>query len=435
MNFEDLQEIVDKNMLLADRDVVKMLASFVVCARMPMNPPWIFLVGPSSGGKSMLLSALEACNGFIPLDDLSPNTFASGMVTVKGSTSLLDQMLPNSVIVFKDFTTIISKDKENRAVVVAQLRKIYDGDFSKRWGNGQEIKWKGKLSVLAGVTSKVYSAMYAFADMGERFLMYTMKQPDRIEVGMLATENLNDKKSNEAISKAFVEYLDSLPIPSEPVQIDRDTRLSIVHLAELTTRARSSVERDMYSREKEIRQVHFVEMTPRFAKQLTALATGFTVINNSPQLTEQDHQIIYRIALDSIPVMRRICLKALTKYKQVETAGLSVSLKLPSSTVRVHLQDLAALEVVNFSKKSNNRDTWELKENYRKILSRYEGIALTDETLTEENSATAEVALPLMDEDEQKSLQSIADMFGGEIVSEPSFGGNFAEPVPDDAQH
>jgi predicted ATPase len=85
MTLSELETIVKQHMLLADEGVVKLLCAFVIAQRMETSPPWLFLVGASSGGKSMLLKALRNVQGYYALDDLTANTFVSGQQKKTGS--------------------------------------------------------------------------------------------------------------------------------------------------------------------------------------------------------------------------------------------------------------------------------------------------------------------------------------------------------------
>jgi len=166
---------------------------------------------------------------------------------------------------------------------------------------------------------------------------------------------------------------------SEKFEISEEIRRPFVELAEFSSRARSVVERNMFSREKEIIMVHFPEMPGRFATQLSVLASGYMVLNGG-ELKDEDKKMLYKISLDSIPHVRRLCLQALTQFSEVETNGLAVYLKLPPSTLRLNLSDLAALKVIDYTK-AGNRDQWRLHDNYRELMVKYEGIAMGEGTL------------------------------------------------------
>jgi len=42
------------------------------------------------------------------------------------------------MLLFKDFTTVLEKQKDERREIIAQLREIYDGFYSKKFGTIDE---------------------------------------------------------------------------------------------------------------------------------------------------------------------------------------------------------------------------------------------------------------------------------------------------------
>lgn len=421
MTFDELETTVKKHMLLADTGIVRLLCGFVVAARiLKINPPWLFIVGPPSGGKSIILKALEKVPGVKPLDDLNNNTFASGMKRKPGekSNSLLDALMPGDIITFKDFTTILGKDKDQRSIVISQMRKIYDGDFIKKYGNGTEVKWNGRISVLSGVTTSVYSAMEQFADMGERFLMYVFEQPDRKEFAYRSTLPRDNPAIDEEMRNAFKQYLDSIKIPNDLPELDEDTKKEIAELSEFATRVRSRVERDFKDK---VKRIHSLEMPGRFTTQLISIAYGLMSLNEDKKLSLQDKKILYKLALDSIDSMKRVALQELSKFMKVETGGIAPRMRLPVDRVRMTLQDLATLGVVDWEKtRGSNRDKWKIKDEYRNLIAKFDGIEMTPEIL-QAQSDDDDVYLsaePIHTEPEfiDPLAQKAAELFGGEIV-------------------
>lgn len=388
MTYQDLEQTVDNILLLADRTIIKTICSFVIQARLKIDPAWLVIVGPSSGGKSTILEALEGCQDVIPIDDLTPQTFVSGVKVKHGDKdpSLLNRLPVNGILIFKDLSTIITKEKESRAAIISQLRKIYDGNYHKQFGNSAEgVAWKGRVALIAGATSSIYSLMHVFSDLGERFLLYNFLQPDRIAQTLKATENLDKAPARELMKEAFKDYLDSLVLPTrdELIPVPEAIRREIIELAELATRARSKVERSEKIRNNPIIQVHFPEMPARFSTQLLALAQGLMVINGNNQLTETDKSILFKIALDSIPNIRRLILYNLTKYKKIETAALALKMSYPTLSLSPQLEELTAMEIITRSKSNGTKGSnlWELKDNYRQILGKFEQIELTEEVI------------------------------------------------------
>jgi hypothetical protein len=391
MKLLELENIVQKSMLLQDKSILKLICAIVVAGRLPVNPPWMVIVGSPSGGKSSLLTALESCPDIHKIDDLTPNTFFSGSQGKNGEdNSLVTKLNPNSVLTMKDFSTILSKKDVDLGIIMAQLRRLYDGDFGKTWGNGKAIDWHGKVSLLIGATHKIYNLLPQLADLGERFMLYEFEQPERLAHGMKGTETLDDRPAKKEMREAFAEFLGGIKLPDVLLNIDDTIRKELVDLADFATRARSAVPRNKFAKGQPVEQIIGLEAPPRFAKQLISIAVGLRTINESEKqapvngLFDNDLRIIYKVSLDSIPNTRRLILKTLTYFAKVETKGVGLKIGYPTETVRIWLQDLAILGVVIYTKKSNQHDLWELQPNYRQLMSRYEHIEMTDKILLDE---------------------------------------------------
>lgn len=401
MKFIDVENKVKQYMLLEDKGIVRLICAAMLTNYLPTPPSWIFIVGNSSGGKSMLLSALKDVEGIFELDDMTAQTFASGM---KGQSqnSLLYQLPENGTVLIKDYTTMLTKDRESRGQILGQMRKIFDGDYRKKFGNGEEVVWKGKMGMLAGVTPEIYSAEITVtnAALGERYLYYQMEMPDRHEVGMIATEEIKDYEANKVMADAFGDYLNthitrcrkeqdsgSFIMPKLP----ESTRREIVNLAEFATRARSGVKRNMYSRDKDQEMPPTLEMTPRFAKALNCVAYGLLMLHRydeePEELSEQDKSILFKIALDSIPLPRRVILEALTMYSNATENGIVENLGLSKSFVQMYLSDLVALKLVTITKSYGSGWLYELNANYREIMAQYRHLDMGTKTLEDQIQA------------------------------------------------
>lgn len=399
MVFNDLQSTCDRYMLLHDRLVVKLLCAYVMAIRLPIPPPWLFLLGASSGGKSMLLNSLANVRGFKSLDDVTSASFLSGARSGGQNMSLLNDMDTSGFLVFKDFTTILSKQKEARGAIIGLLRKIYDGELDKKTGNIAEVQnWTGKLGVLGGSTSSFYTKMADFSDMGERTLSYIFQQPTKRELGeRIFEDGITDMEAKQKMRAAFKEYLDesNIIIPESIEYLpkfDRQTKDDILDLAELTTTARSGVERNQYDRENPIVQKHFTEQIGRFQKQLMAMSYGFMILNqhdfNDPLLLPSDKKTLYGIALDTIPYNRRIIMVQMTKMGgTAEVKNLSQALGLDNKAIKIALGDLHAHDMLTFHQ-GYSGEIWELKNKWQSIIKKFEYMDMKP-IITEKEDATS----------------------------------------------
>ena len=149
---ERLRRIFRKWLLITDWDALTVTVASVIANRLAGDALWLFLVAPPSGVKTEYISSLNGLSNIHPLSDLTAQTFASGM-RAKKEPSLLSKFEYGTVLTLKDFTTILSMHRDKRHEILSQLREIYDGSYTKSWGTGKTLNWKGKVGLIAGVTT------------------------------------------------------------------------------------------------------------------------------------------------------------------------------------------------------------------------------------------------------------------------------------------
>lgn len=395
-SIELLEEEVNKVFLIKDKGVVRMVVSTIIANRLPLDPVWLLLVAPPSGGKTEMIDALGGLNFVYPISDLTVNTFASGMKRAGKETSLLMQM-QNGVMAFKDFTSILSKNKDAKKEIMSQLREIFDGKYVKKTGTGEGVNWHGKLGAIAGCTEVIYRHMEEMSAMGDRFIMYNISQPDRLEVAERALNNANSiRNSREHTKNCFTFFVNHIlsSMLNEEIHIAPEMKRELLEVADFATRVRSAVMTDFKSG-----LVDFVptpEMPMRVTGQLYTLAAAFITINkanprlrenhpsNSGQLTEEEKRLLFKTAFDSIPRTRRDVIIPLAEYRGgVSTAGLATRLGLPSESVRKYLYQVNALGICTRHKSTTPRqgDLWKMEEKHRQILKKVDSFEIKDSQL------------------------------------------------------
>src|SRR5690606_15082286 len=86
---------------------------------------------------------------------------------------LLRQVGDFGILVCKDFGSVLSMRPDSRAEVLAALREIYDGSWTRHVGTdgGKILTWAGKLGLVFGVTPALDSHHAVIGAMGERFVL------------------------------------------------------------------------------------------------------------------------------------------------------------------------------------------------------------------------------------------------------------------------
>ncbi len=382
-------------LLLGDDGIVDVITAAVIGNRLDHDAIWLMITGPSSSGKTELLNPLSGLGFVVAISDLTVNTFASGYKMGGGKEASLLLSMQNGILMFKDFTSLLSKRRETRDEIMGQMRHVYDGEYEKRTGTGDEIKWKGKIGAIAASTTAVYHTLAESTEMGQRFIYYAIKQPDRFEAAIRAQDNAKRSSQMRALMleeyKMYISFVlervDEGKIEYDPPE---DMKLEMLRVADFASLARSPVHTDFKSGLVDMRVDK--EMPGRIVKQLNALAAAFIAMNNAEGIMPLDrlnpispHQrkTLYRCAYDSIPDMRRMVLRLLAQYRfGVTTAGAAVTMELPTESARKYLYQLNAIGVCDRTKERGQGDRWVMRnEEYRRVVQIVEGIVPEDKEL------------------------------------------------------
>lgn len=324
-------------------------------------PVWLFVVGPSSSGKTRVgVDSFGGLNYIYPMGDITAKTFISASADYKG---LLTEIGDHGVLTFKDFTTILSKREDERGEIAAQLREIYDGKFNKRTGMGVGVTWQGKITVIAGATNALERAWAIRRELGERFL--TVRWPttsDYAGLRLAASQRGRDPEINKELERLVMEIISNrtLELPKLPTEMVETTAA----YAQVLARMRGQVYRD---REKQITDLPVLEDSYRIHKQLlTAIAAHAALWHRTPEAA--DLAIARRLSLDSIPMTRRMIFDALRPLAPIHLFEIAKVTKLPDSTVQYHLEDLLALGVTQATIRSSTDTVYTFNDDFLEDL-------------------------------------------------------------------
>ena len=380
MTIDELKTEYKKVFYLEDDGVLDIIISTVISTFIKRDPVWLLIVGASSGGKTELINIFTSLPFVHPVDELTESTFLSGMRAGGGKTaSLLDEIGNIGCIVMKDFTSILTMRQDKREIILGQMRQIYDGNFNKKTGNGENPSWTGKINFLGGVTDAVYTVGEQSADMGRRTINYVLPRQDRQKTAAYARRNKKEGSIHakreylkDITAKYVLEKMDALP--DKLPELDPEVMRTISLLADFVAQARTPVKRNYRG---EIVLVDDFEMPMRIDEQVQVIAQTMQWLHDG-KLDEGHQKLIYKLCLDCIPKQRRIALKNLAAYDQITSSGLAVKLNYPTETVRVWLEDLNAVEIANRSNNASGAMKWSLPEPYKTYMRKYDNVEIRD---------------------------------------------------------
>ena len=344
-----------------DYDLMTLDATLAVAAaeRLPGDPAWLLIISGPGNAKTetvQALSNLDKC--LIASTIASEGALLSATPKkqkVKDATGgLLRKIGKRGILVVKDFTSILSADRNTRGPVLAALREVYDGHWSRNVGTdgGRTLEWRGRIVVVGACTTAWDQAHSVVGVMGDRFVTIRSNSHDgRIAGGMRAVLNTGEERAMRAEMAAAVAGLIGTVDPNRIYQLSETDVITIVNAANLTTLARTGVETDYRG---DVIDAHAPEMPTRLAKQLVQVMRGAVAIGIDPQ---EALRLALRCARDSMPQLRLIVLCDLARHPDSKVIEIRRRVQRPRLTVDRTLQGLHALGLLECREEEEMRVT------------------------------------------------------------------------------
>lgn len=384
MKLDTIQKKYEELFYLQDKALIPLLLAVVLGARLKCPPVWMYLIGSSSGGKSTILSIFNKIGYVTVVGKLTANTFLSGAVNNQEETSLLKKLGNKFVLIFKDFTTILSSADETQQALIGDMREIYDGFIRKDTGTGRTIIWGEKDNpwksiMLMACTEAIYKVQEKFSDMGTRAVSYVLieNEEDRRPMTRASLAHNSDfnTKMNEiqdTVNEFITQFSEDTVLPKLPEELIEE----IIDIADFSSVCRSIVLRDY-------RGVMSLALSPeapsRIAKQLQALIQLLMVINGG-ELDKTHLKAVYKSALDSIPKQTRLALFSLARHYQVTEGGVAKEIYYPKERTKEWLENLHMFKVVDRVKRGK-KEFWQMQPKFRDVMIKYYGVEMDNEIL------------------------------------------------------
>jgi len=394
---------------LKDDAPVLIYAATLVAHDAAGDPLWLLIVGPPSGGKTEILSSAAGVGGVVMAAVVTEAALLSGTSKKErahdATGGLLRQIDESGVLLCKDFTSVLSQNKDTARAALAALREIYDGQWHRPVGTdgGKVLKWSGKCGFVGGVTPTIDRYTQILSALGDRFLL--LRLPDA-DAEQMATFALSHNGAETTMRGELATAITDLVASADRSKVNRPLadaeQPMLIALATYVARARTAVERSPYTGE--VLVMPQPEGTARLVLALRRLYGGLDAIG-----VERDRrwQMLARVALDCVPAARtRLLTPLLSVSDPVKTATLAGRADMVTKTARRYLEDLALLRIVDRGKTSaadNAPDLWSATDWLRTYwppgisLSRFEPDNSPD---TARESGTEKYDPPLQTEDE-----------------------------------
>jgi hypothetical protein len=361
-SIDEVVQVFSRWLILRDPTPIYAILGTIAANLLPGDPVWLGLIAPPSSAKTEILNSTSKLPYMVQAATVTPAALLSGTPKKQRAAGnkggLLRRIDQFGIIALKDFGSILAMRPDAKGEILAALREIYDGAWTRHLGTegGTALEWKGKVGLIFCATGVIDSHYSVIGAMGDRFLLSRLSP----EEGQLkralqhvgsATGQMR-KELSEAVARLFA---GPLP-PPRPLSDAEFERLDSV--VSLVVKLRGAVARDRWSREIEDR--YGAEGTARLGLTLERLLAGLDTLGVDRN-TALD--VMEAVAKDSVPPLRRAAYEHLVKSESgaANTTGIARAIGLPTNTVRRALEDLAAYDLVKRTSSGQGQaDRWTL---------------------------------------------------------------------------
>ena len=337
----EIQDYYNSYLNLGDGYIVDLVLAAKISLRFK-KPLWLCIQGPPSSGKTEILNMLKErdpkCHY---LYDITGKTLFSGANGAEGGY-IPREVKNEGIIIFPDFTTVLSAPIYLQLNIMSQLRIIHDGDASRLTGidTNRKRHWSGKVGVLIGVTDAIEGFKKKAASLGERFLYYRHFVPEFNAIDYRKPP-IPEQFPEDELNELF-ELMNSINPPERSDEMERKINCAASWIA----RGRAVVKRS--SRTKEIVQVFPPEEPYRLIEQLSTLLNSLIIIHMN-QVSDRVQKIFMDVVTGCVPRDRMEIVNCLwhegnTGLKREELTHLLNSFN--NSSLTHLLQDMRLLKLI-----------------------------------------------------------------------------------------
>ncbi len=368
VNLADALAVFGRWLHLDDEAPVLAVAAAVVANLADGDPVWLLVVGPPSGGKTEILQACAQLPFIIGAATVYEAALLSGTSkkerAADATGGLLRQVGDFGILLCKDFTSVLSQNRDTARQAMAALREVYDGSWDRPVGTdgGRVLSWHGKCGLVGGVTPSYDRYSAVVNALGDRFMLLRLPDVKPAEQALSALDNSEHETQMRAeLSEAMTGLIanaDRKLVHQPLTEAERD---KLIKLATFAARARTGVERDGYSQE--LLVMPQAEGPARLVKAIRRLygALGAIGVDDATRWA-----VVVRVALDCAPAIRRPLMEALLDASvETRTAEIASAVGIVTKTAHRQLDDLALLGIATRTKQSdadNAPDYWQASQ-------------------------------------------------------------------------
>ena len=342
---ESFKKTCTKHLIIDNTDYIDIIFGAIFANRLDSKPVWLYIVGPPGAGKTEIVQSLEGHPKVISRSTLTRNALISGFKLKEGQDSSLIPMLDGKTLLVKDFTTMLNMRREDLHEILGILRDAYDGRCCKSFGTGETKYYQSKFGVIAAVTDAIDRHRSLLSDLGERFITYRMPSITEHEKARRSLCAMSSESTDlqETELRIAAEKVLNQEVP--PATMTKAQMKSIIRIAQIAARARTTVNRDRFTKEPDIPRP---EVATRLSKQLGDLATGMAMAHGLRKVTSKQVIMAQHVALHCITLKRYELFRFMLQHDPefLTINDISEAMGFSYKSVQYWMEDLLLLRLV-----------------------------------------------------------------------------------------
>lgn len=348
ISLETAKDKILQYLYFEDSDIIDIVLAAAISYTYESGPVWIILVGPPSSGKTEILRSIKGYKDTIFIESITDRTLFSGRPNAYGI--LEKNNSPFSLLINKDFGSILSKPSGEKGLILQQLRGIYDSEYHDATGSGKApIEWHNRLNFISACTQDIESNsnQEILSDLGERFIYYKIK-PENDETARFKAKRImqcdtSDRNVRYIVSKNMLGVLKAYDgFDGTHIKIPENIANTLIDLCTIAVKARTRIKRSGFN--KKVIEYHTSpECAIRMLKSIKGLLIGLTTIRGKKESDIEDLKTIARVILDSIPTYKKIILKIIIKKGYFGIKNCNIN----ENTIHLILEDFAIVGILD----------------------------------------------------------------------------------------
>lgn len=325
-------------------------------------PTWYRVIAPAGSGKSAHIQMVKDHPKSYSIDEFTTKAFVSGFRGPDGKDPSKLKDMHEKVLVIGDESTIMEMRADERNQLMAMLRQLYDGTYTKGFGNMEgKNSYLSEFNILVASTPMIDRFFQYNQALGERFVNFRLQIPNRLELAERAFYNSDSTfkvKEAKLIEKVH-SFIDILPdVNMEQITIPRDIEKRIIYCANFVALVRTHVLRD--SKGTTITTLPLPESAGRLTKQLKQTVCASAILHGDVKAKPVHLRRALYFGVGSVIgtiafIMHRIYTNVLQVNYESEAAWFTpqdmvISTGFGLGTIRHILEDFAVHRILQIKK-------------------------------------------------------------------------------------